>query len=66
MSMAAKAREYVVLRISELQNDKKQMSIENGTALLIENARIAELKNVLLVLNGGAPVEFGKEVPNEG
>lgn len=66
MSVTAKTREYLALRISEIQEDKKQMSVDNGAALLIENARIAELKNVLTVLNGGTPVEFGKEASNAG
>lgn len=66
MNVAAKTREYLALRISELQEDKKKMSIDNGMALLIENARIQECKNALAVLNGGTPVAFGKEVPSEG
>lgn len=65
MSTSAKTREYLTLRISKIQEDKKQMSVGNGVALLIENARISELKNALTVLNGGTPVEFGEEVIND-
>lgn len=63
MSTAATTREYLALRISELQNDVKLMSPNNGAALLIEHARIDENKRTLRVLNGGT-VPAKKEVSN--
>lgn len=64
MTVAAKTREHLVLRISELQNDIQGMSLDNGTALAIEFARIEENKKALFILNGGNIPEQ-KEVSND-
>jgi len=61
MNMANKTREFLVLRIAQLQKDVKEMSIDNGAALAIEYARIEENKNALSVLNGGAVPVFDVE-----
>lgn len=61
MNSTAKTREYLSLRISQLQEDIKDMSLDNGAALAIEYARIEENKNALRVLNGGSVHLFDLE-----
>lgn len=65
MNSAANTREYLALRISELQSDIQAMSIDNGAALAIEFARINELKRVLFILNGGKVPQFEMEVTSD-
>ena len=66
MSTSATTREYLALRISDLQKDIMEMSLDNGAALAIEYARIEECKNVLRVLNGGSIPVFSAEAGYEG
>lgn len=62
MNSAAVTREYLALRISELQNRAQMMiPVGDSSALMIENARIEELTNTLTVLNGGKVPAFQKE-----
>lgn len=52
---SARTREYLALRISQLEHDIKEIPVENDMELAVEFGRLEEARAALRVLNG-APV----------